>query len=134
MLRHIKSLLANKPILSFLSISASAALLLFPGSATPDDLPSIPHLDKVFHVVLFAGCAFSLYFDFIIKKKKAHLLPALKFGFILLVAGAIIEVLQESFLNRTGSMDDLIADLIGIVLGSIVAFYIAQPIYNWMKD
>lgn len=133
MLQPIKNLLANKPILSVLSISACAFLMLFPGSATPDNVPEIPFLDKFFHIALFGACAFSIYFDFIVKKKLRPIVPVLVFTIVLLIAGGIIEVLQELFLNRTGSADDIIADFIGVVVGFIVASISAQHLYKWVN-
>ncbi len=134
MLQLIKNLLANKPILSILSIVSSAVLLLFPGSATPDNVPAIPFLDKLFHIALFGACAFSLYFDYIVKKRKQPLLPSLLFAYILLFAGGIIEVLQELFLNRSGSTNDFIADYVGMVLGFLGAIVFANFLYQWARS
>jgi len=126
--------LANKPLLSYISIGITAVLLLIPGGQTPEDVPEIPFLDKIFHVGLFAACAFSLYFDFIVKKRPPNvIMKVIFFSVALLIAGGIIEVLQENYLHRTGSMADFIADFAGVILGLIVAFLIAAPLYRWME-
>lgn len=133
MLQPIKKLLANKPLLSTLILLASTVLLLYPGDQTPDDMPSIPFLDKIVHIIIFGSCAFSLYFDYITKKSLAQpMRKVLWFTLALLLFGALVEVLQGKYLHRTASIDDFLADLVGVVLGFAFAHFASQRIYDWV--
>ncbi len=108
-------------------------MLLFPGDEAPSKLPTIPYLDKLVHIGIFAACAFSLYFDYVIKKQARR--PIFTIALIacgLLFFGGMVEVLQELYLNRTGSKDDFFADSIGVFLGLIMARLASKRVSTWV--
>ncbi len=94
---------------------------LMPGSAVPrygflSDLP----LDKLVHAILFG-----VFFVLLVKWARgqaAHLdlrQHAFLAGFaIAVIYGGIIELLQETMaLGREGDLPDLLADVVGVILG-----------------
>ena len=99
-----------------------------PGSLFPRVKPAIG-LDKVAHVIMYAGFAFACLWGYrkqfvsndLSYKKRAILLTIL----ISIASGGLTEIMQETItvLHRSGDWRDLIADSIGTGLGVLI-FYL----------
>ncbi len=99
-----------------------------PGSLFPRVKPAIG-LDKVAHVLMYAGFAFACIWGYrkqfvsndLSYKKRAIFLTTL----ISITYGGLTEIMQETItvLHRSGDWRDLIADSIGTGLG-ILIFYL----------
>lgn len=97
---------------------------LFPDPAGVDELPPIPHIDKLIHAIMFGGLAGAMGFDY----ARSHGLrrPSRRamavFAIISTLAGGAIELLQGAMqLGRGADWYDLLADAVG----AFVAFLIA---------
>ncbi len=95
-------------------------LLAIPGSVIPKEQGfSIPHLDKVVHIILFGGFVFlwSFYYSRrkVTLKKKARIFFAI--FIIACVYGITMEYVQKYFIpGRDYDQEDIIADIIGAAL------------------
>ena len=99
-----------------------------PGSLFPRVKPTIG-LDKVAHVIMYAGFAFACLWGYrkqfvsndLSYKKRAILLTII----ISIAYGGLTEIMQETItvLHRSGDWRDLIADSIGTGLGVLI-FYL----------
>ena len=99
-----------------------------PGSLFPRVKPAIG-LDKVAHVIMYAGFAFACLWGYrkqfvsndLSYKKRAILLTIL----ISIAYGGLTDIMQETItvLHRSGDWRDLIADSIGTGLGVLI-FYL----------
>lgn len=131
MLKLIRQLFSKRWLLTTCSVGVTLTLLLLPSDSVEAPKLSIPHLDKIAHVCLFAACAFSLVLDMRVKS----LLPKKKQWFyVFLILGAIVigfltEILQDQYLNRTFSYSDIIADLVGIFVGLFVGHSFLYEFY-----
>ena len=99
-----------------------------PGSLFPRVKPALG-LDKVAHVIMYAGFAFACLWGYrkqfvsngLAYQKRAILLTTL----ISIAYGGLTEIMQETItvLHRSGDWRDLIADSIGTGLGVLI-FYL----------
>ena len=124
----------NSPILEKLTRNIYPGLLCgiiililtgLPGSCFPHVKTAIG-LDKVVHIAMYAGFAFLSiwgYRDQFVQKSNKEKHKALVLTFIIsIVYGALTEIMQETICyQRTGSVYDFIADVIGSLLG--IAFF-----------
>lgn len=89
-----------------------------------DELPPIPHIDKLIHAIMFGGLFSSIIFD---RTRSNHInsrRTKIIIAGICLVCGALDEVAQNALNNgRCGDIYDFCADTAGI----IVAFFAAPP-------
>ena len=99
---------------------------LFPDPAGVDELPAIPHIDKLIHAIMFGGFAGAMAFDY----TRSHSLNRPPMGKMLLFAaislayGGITEVLQDAMhLGRGADFYDFLADGVGVA----VAVFTAPP-------
>lgn len=98
-------------------------LLLLPGSTIPGDgLFSIPHFDKIVHVLLFGGIvfwwAFHLYFRRFHHQKWRKTIAFLTAFSVVL--GIVLEFLQLYFVpNRSFDNGDIVADAAGAILAGV---------------
>lgn len=131
MQKLIRNLLAKRGLLSALSLGATLTLLLMPSSEVKKVDVSIPYIDKLAHIALFASCAFAFYIDLRMKRKstKQQLKELLLLFFAMVALGILIEYLQTEYLHRHAAVDDVIADTIGLLLG----FVLASLLYNQLK-
>lgn len=89
-----------------------------------DELPPIPHLDKLIHAIMFGGLFSAIVFD----RERSHRSNSSRTRIIIagvcLLCGAIDEICQNAMHNgREGDIYDFCADAAGIV----VAFFAAPP-------
>ena len=91
--------------------------ILMPG----DDVPSvgIPHLDKVVHCGMFGCVTLCFYWDYYkVYKKVPHMIFTMA---MVILFGALTEVMQAYVPGRSCDYRDLIADTVGIILATLIA-------------
>ncbi len=129
-----KQRLVNAPVLKKLTRNIYPGLFCgivililtgLPGSCFPRVKPAIG-FDKVVHVAMYAGFAFLSiwgYRDQYIQKSNKEKHKSLIITFLISISyGALTEIMQETICyQRTGSVYDFIADVIGSLLG--IAFF-----------
>lgn len=122
MMRRIKAILGSK-LLFWLALLYSIAITILFFIPT-DGLPSVggSGMDKVVHVLFFFFLV--LLWQTVIFKKNEDAIPKKIIFWILgiiLVYGILVEVIQEQLTDtRTADPFDVLADLIGAVLGVLV--------------
>lgn len=95
-------------ILSLLTI---LLLTLSPNGLNPIKLAQI---DKFYHICAFAALAFT-------KRMAFYQTPIIILIFLSAGIGLLIEVIQYFIPNRSFSVADIIADIVGAILGLIIA-------------
>ena len=99
-----------------------------PGSLFPRVKPTLG-LDKVVHVLMYAGFAFACLWGYrkqFVSNGLAYRKRAILLAIIISIAyGGLTEIMQETIkiLHRSGDWRDLVADSIGTVIGVLV-FYL----------
>ena len=100
--------------------------ILFLSFAPPSDFQGIPTFkneDKLAHLLMYAGLASMLIFDFRLAVLNFNIKSFQFFLFCLIfptLLGGIIEILQPIyFAPRTASWFDFLSDFIGVILGLI---------------
>ena len=110
-------------------ILISIYLLFSPGNTLPNSGTfTIPHLDKLVHLILFAV----LYMLFLIDSRvyRNRILLAVVFGFATLIFAGLSEYIQLKYIpGRSGNILDFLADCCGIVVGVIVYATIVKKYY-----
>lgn len=98
------------------TLPAVSFMLFSPGSTVPSTLP---HADKVLHLLMFGALAVSC--------RWAGVSVVATLG-SLLVFAVLSEVLQAHLpINRSGNMLDVLADGVGIVCGLLLAQRLSRP-------
>lgn len=121
-MRRIKPTLGSKTVL-WLAIVYSIAitvLFLMPTSQLPS--VGLAGIDKIVHILIFLFL--TILWQLVVFKRRGDRLTT-KSSFLLLVVmimfGILIEVLQgEVTVSRTGNFYDVLADLLGAVMGVLV--------------
>ena len=99
-----------------------------PGSLFPRVKPTLG-LDKVVHVLMYAGFAFACLWGYrrqFVSNGLAYQKRAILLTIIISIAyGGLTEIMQETItiLHRSGDWRDLVADSIGTVIGVLI-FYL----------
>ncbi len=89
-----------------------------------DELPPIPHLDKLIHAVMFGGLFSALCFDYYRSRHRLATGIMLCFAAASVCAGCLDEIAQTLLENgRSGDPADFAADCVGIA----VAWFAAPP-------
>ncbi len=109
-----------------------------PGSVLPHVKPIIG-LDKVVHLLMYAGFVFACQWGYRKPFKEngsAYRRKALWITLGIGVAyGLLTELMQEYLIpSRTGSVYDWIADLIGCILGAIIAYFLLRDRNNLKNE
>ena len=96
-----------------------------------DNLPGIPHIDKLIHAIMFGGLAGALMFDYYRKKTDngGHRNLSLRIIILMACISAAFGVLDETVqgllkIGRPSDTYDLMADWVGV----IVAIFTAPPV------
>jgi VanZ family protein len=96
-------------------------LMILPGNSIPDEgIFSIPHLDKIVHVIIFAGFVWLwvLYFRNNQKENKG---TVFKIVLVAIAYGVLMEYVQKYFIpNRSFDVFDIVADTIGAIVSALV--------------
>lgn len=116
----------NIPIVTIIILIGIITLSLIP-QHTPYDNTETNNIDKVAHCFAYLCLAFSivLFFD-----KRSNILALLILGIFL---GIGIEFIQEMIPGRDKSLFDVIANTIGIVIGSRVGLILKSRIIEYSK-
>lgn len=89
-----------------------------------DELPPIPHIDKLIHAIMFGGLFSAIVFDRARSGRNNSLRTKLIIAAVCFICGAVDEVVQNALENgRQGDIYDFLADFTGI----LIAFFTAPP-------
>ena len=124
---------------------ATALVLLFIFYLTlvprplPDTNIEIPGLDKLVHAIMFGVLAFVASID-MARRNRSHI-KSLSISTIIIISvivafiGLLIEILQQLMqLGRVGDLLDFIADIIGIIIASIITVNFLNSLINRPLD
>ena len=126
---------------SYPGILCAAVILLLtglPGSCFPTVKPIIG-LDKLVHMLMYAGFVFASIWGYrepFRERGKAYRKKVLWIALGIGIAyGALTEIMQETLVpSRTGSVYDWIADVIGCILGAIIAYFFLRDRNNLKNE
>lgn len=109
-----------------------------PGSCFPRVKP-IVGLDKVVHMLMYAGFAFACLWGYRKPFKETGKGYRRKAIWITMALGAVLgmltEIMQETLIQgRTGSVYDWIADVIGCIFGVIIAYFLLRDRNNLKNE
>ena len=109
--------------------------LSFTSPATFDKLPSseIPNLDKLVHLLMYAGLTAVLIWDFKMRRKSNSRLRffVLICVFFPILFGGIVEILQSAcFAPRTADWFDWLADISGVLCACLAMRFIRPRILS----
>ena len=109
-----------------------------PGSCFPLDKP-VFKLDKVVHLLMYAGFAFATLWGYrkpFKENGKTYRRKALWITLVIGMAyGLLTEIMQETLIpSRTGSVYDWIADILGCILGAIIAYFLLRDRNNLKNE
>ncbi|MGL5273769.1 MAG: VanZ family protein [Phocaeicola sp.] len=116
--------------LSLLVVSIIGYLSFFTPPQT--ELDEINNFDKLAHIGMYGGFSFIIWLEYLRSHKKLRR-RRLAIGAVILplLLSGIIELLQAYCTeNRSGDWFDLLANSTGVVLASIVGYYILRPYCN----
>ncbi len=114
--------------LSLLVVAAIFYLSFFTPPET--DMKSIPYIDKVVHICMYGGLCFMVWVEYLYRHRDLCWRRIIPFGILLPIAmSGCIELLQEHCTeNRGGDWMDFLANSTGVVLATLVGYYILRPI------
>lgn len=98
-----------------------------PSDIQPDNLPPIPHLDKLIHAVMLGGLCGAVIFDCKRLDRAARLTRHTVWRAVIAVAAfAVVDEVVQGLLpiDRPSDYVDLLADWVGIV----IAYFAAPPV------
>lgn len=109
-------------------------LCLIPANELPAPKFTIPHLDKIVHIILYF--VFGILMQFYLYDEKHYSRRIRIFITIIITScfGAVIEYLQEAYFNRSSELEDLIANFIGIILSVIIYLLFRNHIKPWYNN
>lgn len=121
-MRHIKPILGSKTVLWLAILYSIGITILF--FMPTNQLPSVGlyGVDKIVHIIIFFFLTI-LWQLVVFKRRGDRLTNRISFWIlgVILVFGILIEVLQgEVTVSRTGNFYDVLADLLGAVMGVLV--------------
>jgi VanZ family protein len=105
--------------------------MLLPSNKIPSVVKGVN--DKILHSGAYALAAFLFYLgqNHFFTKPKNHSLSLIIAAFILLIIGVIIEFLQENYIpGRSGSIRDILANMIGIAWGMLSAYVLGLILHK----
>jgi len=92
-----------------------------------EEFLSIPHLDKIAHIILFSGLSIFWIIFFHFRKNGSSKLTPLLIVLILAAYGIGIEYYQLNFIpNRSFDVGDIVADACGAVCGYLATIFILR--------
>lgn len=119
--------------LSIITVAIIIYLSFFRPPQTP--LNEIKNIDKLVHLCMYGGLTLVLWIEHLLQHKyfiKKHLIIG---GVICpIVMSGLIEIGQSTLTsNRSGDWFDLLANISGVILGSMFSYYIIYPYINKRK-
>ena len=112
----------GRKIYILLTLSVAWAVVIFVLCTMPSSgLPrlNIPHADKIAHFGFFFVQSVLLSLLFVFRTRRSYFQIILLSTLVVFVYGGLIEILQSRIFNRTGDFYDLIADVLGGLLGAM---------------
>lgn len=101
-----------------------------PQPVAPEDIPPLPHIDKVIHAVMMGGLSAALLFDWRRMAPAGHRITRRVMYTVImavLVFSVVDEVVQGLLpIGRPSDWLDLVADFFGAVVGA----FLARPAVN----
>ena len=108
---------------SILIIILILLLSLLPSSSTQKVSIDIPHFDKLIHFIMYFFLAAVLLIDIKNNIKKPTRVLIVSVLLSVIIFSGIVELIQEFFiLGRFGSLLDLTANFIGLIIATIFFF------------
>lgn len=105
-----------------------------PQPVDPDDIPPLPHIDKVIHAVMMGGLAGALLFDWHRMSPAKHLLTRRVMYAVIaaVVAFSVVDEVVQGLLpiGRPSDWLDLVADFFGGVIGALLGRPAVNAIYR----
>lgn len=87
-----------------------------------DEIPHIPHIDKLIHAVMFGGLFSAIVFDRSRAGMGNNTRTYIIISLVCAASGALTEVLQDAMeQGRSGDILDLAADCTGIIVAAFTA-------------
>ncbi len=131
----VKTWLMNLPpyFYSILVVIIVLYLTLYPDPIPNTDIMLFPHIDKVIHAIMMMGVVMALSFDYIRKGQHIKMSPLIlcSFSFATVLFGVIIEFLQDYMnIGRSKDLFDFIANVIGTIVGTVIAKFWLRKIIN----
>ena len=112
---------------SLLTLAVVLYATWLPSDIQPDNLPPIPHLDKLIHAVMLGGLCGAVIFDCKRLDRAARLTRHTVWRAVIAVAvfAVVDEVVQGLLpIDRPSDYVDLLADWVGVV----IAYFAAPPV------
>lgn len=109
---------------STLTLAVVLYATLYPDPAGVDNLPKIPHLDKLIHAIMFGGLAGAWAFDYTRSRHAENptFRQMLICAFASAILGGVIEILQQWMgLGRGCDPYDFAADIFGCIIALLTA-------------
>lgn len=116
--------------LSLLVIAAILFLSLFNPPKTK--LDPINGIDKIAHVCMYGGLELIIWIEYLRHHNSLNLIKILVFGILAPIAlGGLMEIAQMKLTQgRSGEWADLLADIIGIITGAAIGYFVIRTIFR----
>ena len=123
-MNKVKEIFDYWPTMLIVTIILYATMVSHPVGV--DNLPHIPHIDKLIHATMMGGLVGAIAFDWQRNNRDERLTPALMWAlFGVVMSFSILDELMQGMINSARSADPL--DFIADCAGAIVAIYLAPP-------
>lgn len=94
------------------------------------ELNEIPYIDKMVHVCMYGGLSVTLWIEYLFRHCSLMLKRLITGAVVcpILMSGCI-EVLQATYTEtRSGDWMDFAANCTGVILASVLGYYICRPV------
>jgi VanZ family protein len=122
-----RTLSVRETVLVWIPTIVVIILILVMATRPLPKLLRIRHIDKYVHAAEYCVLAF---LSFRSLQRSRVTFPLMKTAFLALVVGIADETIQARGTMRTADLMDLVADMIGALLGSLLAFRLMQPLFK----
>ncbi len=124
----MKKILAKSFPFSYLIVAVVLYLSFFNPPST--DLDEIPNIDKVVHILMYAGVAGVVWLEYLFHyRSQFNLRLIVVLGWLLpILMSGCIELGQEYLTtNRSGDWFDFLSNATGATLAALFAYYVVRP-------
>lgn len=100
-----------------------------------NDMEEIPGIDKLIHICMYGGLCFLLWIEYLRNHRTINRLKMLIGGILMPIAFSGAIELAQSYCteHRGGDWLDLVANTLGVLLATLVGYYVLRPII-WKKE
>lgn len=118
--------------LTWLTAAAIVYLSFFKPPQT--DMEEIPGIDKLVHICMYGGLCFLLWIEYLRSHRTIHWQKMFTRGILLPIAFSGVIELGQSYCteHRGGDWLDLAANTSGVLLATVVGYYMLRPLI-WKK-